>query len=93
MTPASSKTQIIWLEDRVDGLEKRLKEVERLNKATQPDWDRRERMNEYKFSLKLTVDKTGIVEFSGIISEKTKNEILDTLMRDESSDKFKASKE
>jgi len=32
MTPASSKTQIIWLEDRVDGLEKRLKEVERLNK-------------------------------------------------------------
>jgi len=39
MTPASSKTQIIWLEDRVDGLEKRLKEVERLNKATQPDDD------------------------------------------------------
>jgi len=36
MTPASSKTMIIWLEDRVDGLEKRLKEVERLNKATQP---------------------------------------------------------
>ena len=32
MTPASSKTQIIWLEDRIDGLEKRLKEVERLNK-------------------------------------------------------------
>ena len=32
MTPASSKTMIIWLEDRVDGLEKRLKEVERLNK-------------------------------------------------------------
>jgi len=30
---------IIWLEDRVDGLEKRLKEVERLNKATQPDDD------------------------------------------------------
>jgi len=39
MTPASSKTMIIWLEDRVDGLEKRLKEVERLNKATQPDDD------------------------------------------------------
>jgi len=32
MTPASSKTMIIWLEDRVDGLEKRLKEVERYNK-------------------------------------------------------------
>jgi len=32
MTPASSKTMIIWLEDRIDGLEKRLKEVERLNK-------------------------------------------------------------
>ena len=50
-------------------------------------------MNEYKFSLKLTVDKTGIVEFSGTISEKTKNEILDALMRDESADKLKASKE
>ena len=32
MTPASSKTQIIWLEDRVNGLEKRLEQVERLNK-------------------------------------------------------------
>jgi len=33
MTPASSKTQIIWLEDRVNGLEKRLEQVERLNKS------------------------------------------------------------
>ena len=32
MTPASSKTQIIWLEDRIVNLEKRLDEVERLNK-------------------------------------------------------------
>jgi len=32
MTPASSKTQIIWLEDRIKNLEERLKEVERLNK-------------------------------------------------------------
>lgn len=32
MTPASSKTQIIWLEDRIINLEKRLDEVERLNK-------------------------------------------------------------
>jgi hypothetical protein len=32
MTPASSKTQIIWLEDRIRNLEERLKEVERLNK-------------------------------------------------------------
>ena len=32
MTPASSKTQIIWLEDRIKSLEKRLDEVERLNK-------------------------------------------------------------
>ena len=33
MTPASSKTQIIWLEDRIVSLEKRLDEVERLNKV------------------------------------------------------------
>ena len=33
MTPASSKTQIIWLEDRIVNLEKRLDEVERLNKV------------------------------------------------------------
>jgi hypothetical protein len=39
MTPASSKTQIIWLEDRVNGLEKRLEQVERLNKATPPEDD------------------------------------------------------
>lgn len=32
MTPASSKIQIIWLEDRIINLEKRLDEVERLNK-------------------------------------------------------------
>ena len=32
MTPASSKTQIIWLEDRIVNLEKRLDEVDRLNK-------------------------------------------------------------
>ena len=32
MTPASSKTQIIWLEDRIINLEKRLDEVERLTK-------------------------------------------------------------
>ena len=32
MTPASSKTQIIWLEDRIVNLEKRLGKVERLNK-------------------------------------------------------------
>ena len=32
MTPASSKTQIIWLEDRIINLENRLDEVERLNK-------------------------------------------------------------
>ena len=32
MTPASSKTQIIWLEDRIVNLEKRLDAVERLNK-------------------------------------------------------------
>lgn len=32
MTPASSKTQIIWLEDRVNGLEKRLEQVECYNK-------------------------------------------------------------
>jgi len=32
MTPALLKTQIIWLEDRIVNLEKRLKEVERLNK-------------------------------------------------------------
>ena len=32
MTPASLKTQIIWLEDRIVNLEKRLDEVERLNK-------------------------------------------------------------
>ena len=32
MTPASSKTQIIWLEDRVNGLEKRLERVECYNK-------------------------------------------------------------
>jgi hypothetical protein len=32
MTPASSKTMIIWLEDRVNGLEKRLEQVERYNK-------------------------------------------------------------
>jgi uncharacterized alpha/beta hydrolase family protein len=50
-------------------------------------------MSKYKFSLKLTVDKTGVVEFTGTISEKTKNEILAALMRDESADKLKASKE
>lgn len=32
MTPASSKTQIIWLEDRIVNLEKRLEQVERYNK-------------------------------------------------------------
>ena len=32
MTPASSKTQIIWLEDRIINLEKRLDAVERLTK-------------------------------------------------------------
>ena len=32
MTPASSKTQIIWLEDRVNDLEKRLEQMERYNK-------------------------------------------------------------
>ena len=36
MIPASSKTQIIWLEDRIVSLEKRLDEVERLNKAIPP---------------------------------------------------------
>ena len=36
MTPASSKTQIIWLEDRIVNLEKRLDEVERLNKTNKP---------------------------------------------------------
>ena len=40
MTPASSKTQIIWLEDRVNGLEKRLEQVERYNKPiATPDDD------------------------------------------------------
>lgn len=44
MTPASLKTQIIWLEDRIINLEKRLDEVERLNKpptkpiATRKQW-------------------------------------------------------
>lgn len=40
MTPASSKTQIIWLEDRVNGLEKRLEQVECYNKpiATPGPW-------------------------------------------------------
>jgi len=60
MTPASSKTQIIWLEDRVNGLEKRLEQVERYNKpiATLDDDLKNVRYKaNYRYETKQLTDK------------------------------------
>jgi len=77
MTPASSKTQIIWLEDRIVNLEKRLEQVERLNKAAQPDDDlnnvRYKATYRYETKQPLTDEQIGqLAEQVGLLGPKSR---------------------
>jgi hypothetical protein len=87
MTPASSKTQIIWLEDRVNGLEKRLEQVELLNKSTPPDDDLnnvRYKAN-YRYETKQPLTDAEIIETcdTWVIDDIGSDEVIKIVRRTE----------
>jgi hypothetical protein len=88
MTPASSKTQIIWLEDRIVNLEKRLKEVERLNKATQPDDDDLKNVRykaTYRYETKQPLTDKEIIETCAtwVVDDIGSDEVIKIVRRTE----------
>lgn len=88
MTPASSKTQIIWLEDRIVNLEKRLEQVERYNKPiATPDDDLnnvRYKAN-YRYETKQPLTDKEIIETCAtwVVDDIGSDEVIKIVRRTE----------